>query len=391
MAWKLMAKRYKIDIFGATGHLFFDVLDDNNNRAYQIHGKPKDENGVFIEFGSPFDSSDSIQVDIRGIDGKYKGNYESVQLYSGTQAKINEAMKDVFAAQNFINAQKFDYSLTPGDNNDVNGFGGFSYNSNSVFNTILNVFKKSLSISNANANAALELGGSAFNPGSKLDILKDLNWSRNGELGSLVTGTDLSDTFFFPEQGNHIANGRGGDDVMTGGSGNDKLNGDAGNDALKGNAGNDALKGNAGNDTIYGGADNDAITGNDNDDLIFGENGNDNISGGAGRDRISGGAGNDIIYGGEEADQISGGPDIDEFIYLTTNESTKLNPDTISGFQKGIDKLNLTALGFTGLDNDGGQTEAGELRFAGSLLISDQIDFAISMGGIIPNINDILF
>lgn len=163
MAWKIIAKRSPI-LGGIAGHLFFDILDDNGNRKHHIHGFPTDTNGNAQEF-SLSDSTDAINVYVLQPNNKYLGIYDSVQLYSGTQANVETALKDIKAAQNFINAQDFSYEALHGDVNDSNGFGGSAYNSNSVFNTLLNVFRKTFPITNA--DAALTLGGGVGNPGSK--------------------------------------------------------------------------------------------------------------------------------------------------------------------------------------------------------------------------------
>lgn len=89
MTWKLLAKRYPIPATGwLGGHLFFDIVDDNNTpldktddvRKWQIHGKPRDPNftgisGGFKEFGSPLDDTDIVGVYIAGKDGAYEDTY----------------------------------------------------------------------------------------------------------------------------------------------------------------------------------------------------------------------------------------------------------------------------------------------------------------------------
>jgi predicted chitinase len=145
------------------------------------------------------------------------------------------------------------------------------------------------------------------------------------------------------------------------------------------------LIGGKGADVIYGGSGNDSLSGG---------NGNDSLSGGNGKDQIDGGLGKDTIYGGEGADLLKAGkePNVqDMFIYKNITESTKANHDNIYNFEKGIDKLVLTGLGFTKLDTNGGQTVAGELRFNANSLLSDQADFRIDFYSGVPQSTDIAF
>jgi Ca2+-binding RTX toxin-like protein len=160
----------------------------------------------------------------------------------------------------------------------------------------------------------------------------------------------------------------------------------------------DLLIGNSKNNTFKSGDGDDSISGDDGDDVIYGDNGsvnevggNDTISGGAGKDGIYGGKGNDVITGGAGADSMNGNAGADIFIFGKTTDSTSLMRDTIIGFEQRIDKIKLTGLGFSGLDTDGGKTETGELRFNGSILMSDLVDFQISFSGDKPLETDFLW
>jgi len=109
---------------------------------------------------------------------------------------------------------------------------------------------------------------------------------------------------------------------------------------IYGGAGDDIISGgNSGTgETIYGGSGNDTITSGNGGDTIYGGSGNDTIDGGEGKDTIIGGWGADILTGGL-------GNDI--FKYLSVTDSHFGQIDTITDFDLGNDKIDLTAFGAT--------------------------------------------
>nr|WP_235194851.1 bluetail domain-containing putative surface protein [Microcystis aeruginosa] len=154
--------------------------------------------------------------------------------------------------------------------------------------------------------------------------------------------------------------GNAGNNVITGNTGNNILNGGAGVDTLIGGLGNDTyivdtatdtiteLAG-GGTDTIQssvtytiaalnnvetltltgtaaingtGNAGNNVITGNTANNLLNGGGGNDTLNGGAGLDTLTGGAGNDVFL-------------------FQFSQSTVANPDRITDFAIGSDKIDL--------------------------------------------------
>lgn len=119
--------------------------------------------------------------------------------------------------------------------------------------------------------------------------------------------------------------GNGWRDMLLGGQGADDLNGRSGQDILFGGHGADLLKGARGHDTINGGE------------------GNDHLIGGRGRDVLTGGAGNDRLDGGRGRDELTGGEGADVFV-LAQGYGRK---NVVTDFQKGVDKLDLVALGVT--------------------------------------------
>ncbi|GGE54902.1 calcium-binding protein [Actibacterium pelagium] len=82
-------------------------------------------------------------------------------------------------------------------------------------------------------------------------------------------------------------------------------------------------------------------TGGTGGDTLTGGTGNDLIWGDAGDDVISGGMGDDILIGGEGSDTLTGGSGADTFVF-----SADGGADTVTDFDIGEDRLDLSRLGF---------------------------------------------
>ncbi|MBR0696962.1 VCBS domain-containing protein [Bradyrhizobium lablabi] len=115
-----------------------------------------------------------------------------------------------------------------------------------------------------------------------------------------------------------IAGGGAYKQIVYAGAGDDTINGTSKDDVIYGGSGNDIIKGNGGNDTIYGGSGNDTIKGN---------------------------YGCDTIVGGFGADWLTGSNGNDRFVYLSAADSNAAHFDTITDFQSGCDKIDLSSLG----------------------------------------------
>lgn len=98
-----------------------------------------------------------------------------------------------------------------------------------------------------------------------------------------------------------------------------KIEGDNFNNVLTGGAGDDEIRGRGGSDTISGGEGNDRLRGDEGDDFLLGGGGNDRLRGDKGNDTLTGGAGNDRFIFNKEG-----------------------GADTVTDFQNGLDKLDLT-------------------------------------------------
>ncbi|MCF1428468.1 MAG: Ig-like domain-containing protein, partial [Shewanella sp.] len=93
-------------------------------------------------------------------------------------------------------------------------------------------------------------------------------------------------------------------------------------------------------DILLGGSGNDILYGQEGNDLLDGGEGNDRIYGGSGNDTLIGGDGDDVLIGGLGDDKMSGGAGADTFVWQRGDTGT----DTILGFEKGVDTLDISDL-----------------------------------------------
>lgn len=93
-----------------------------------------------------------------------------------------------------------------------------------------------------------------------------------------------------------------------------------------------------GNYTIKTGSGNDILMAGTGHDVLDAGAGNDEIWGYEGNDVLYGGDGDDLVCGGEGDDWMTGGAGADRFV-LRHSEGPQM--DVISGFQKGIDKVEI--------------------------------------------------
>ena len=97
------------------------------------------------------------------------------------------------------------------------------------------------------------------------------------------------------------------------------------------------------------------INGTPNNDTLTGTAGNEQIFGGAGNDTLNGGDGNDILIGGAGADKLTGGAGADVFRFSSRQDSyrtaTTSASDQILDFDVSADKIDVSALGYSGLGN----------------------------------------
>ena len=174
-------------------------------------------------------------------------------------------------------------------------------------------------------------------------------------------------------------------DFLTGSSRPDTLDGGDGNDTLQCLSGDDVAWGRTGDDDIHGGNGTDYVSGGEGSDKLWGDAGSDTIYGGDGEDVIRGGTGDDFIIGGARHDSLYGDAGADTFIYLDALDSIHGDADIIFDFEHGIDKINVAALGYTGITT--GTASAHQLRIAYSAaadrtyLRDDHSNFEIALKG----------
>lgn len=154
-----------------------------------------------------------------------------------------------------------------------------------------------------------------------------------------------ADTLFGGEN-DDVLRGNGGRDKLNGGDGFDLLFGGGGDDRLNGDAGEDTAIGGRGQDKLYGGTDDDLLDGRRDKDSLYGEDGSDALFGGRGRDRLFGGDGDDYLFAGRGRDILFGGRGADQFVFLGPSDSarTRRDADVIMNFQRGRDKIDLSAV-----------------------------------------------
>ncbi|MES3101643.1 Calx-beta domain-containing protein [Sphingomonas faeni] len=272
-------------------------------------------------------------------------------------------------------------------------------------------------------------------PGFSYDIV--LNDGVIGAAGSFtVFGTNLAAGNAFTVDGSAVTSGSLtlygglGVDTLTGGAGNDGFLFGADRwsptDVVVGGAGNDQLAldgdytitldsragvetvallagpaqpGNAANDYVITIADS-FVTGGatktvwglpvTTDLVVDGRavaHGNLNIFGGSGNDRLSGGSGNDTLFGGAGRDTLTGGAGNDVFVYNAASESSSTGYDTLVGFTRGADVVqvagvvrNTYAADVTGrLDDVSFDTDLGN-AVRGSLTSGSAVFFNASAG-----------
>ncbi|MBD9601061.1 right-handed parallel beta-helix repeat-containing protein [Pseudomonas sp. PDM10] len=101
------------------------------------------------------------------------------------------------------------------------------------------------------------------------------------------------------------------------------------------------------NRVITGTTGSDSLLGSDSADTLLGLAGNDSLNGGAGDDKLDGGAGMDSLTGGTGADIFAFSNRLDSYRNYNTGGANL--SDVITDFDITADKIDLSAIGFTGL------------------------------------------
>lgn len=118
------------------------------------------------------------------------------------------------------------------------------------------------------------------------------------------------------------------------------------------------------NRVVTGTSGNDSLLGSDSADTLLGLAGNDSLSGGAGDDKLDGGAGMDTLTGGAGADIFVFSNRLDSYRNYNTGGANL--GDLITDFDVTADKIDLSAMGFTGLGDGKNNTVYVVLNSAGT-------------------------
>jgi Ca2+-binding RTX toxin-like protein len=215
----------------------------------------------------------------------------------------------------------------------------------------------------------------------------------NRAVNDTLTGT-AGDDFLVGDAGENLILGVDGDDTIWGMEGDDFLNGGNDADVILGNEGNDQIGGGAqadliyagfGDDTVWGGYGKDKIYMNDGDDvfndiaqfnafgndMVFGGDGNDVFNGVGGNDTYFGGNGTDRLLGAVGDDRLTGGADADIFAFVA---GAGHGNDTIADFEDGLDKIEISGVGFGDLTINDTASGAVVSWFDGSITLTGIMD-----------------
>ncbi|MFC0708942.1 right-handed parallel beta-helix repeat-containing protein [Azorhizophilus paspali] len=103
---------------------------------------------------------------------------------------------------------------------------------------------------------------------------------------------------------------------------------------------------------------------------LRGTDGDDRLIGGAANEQLLGGDGDDLLDGGAGVDRLTGGDGADIFRFSALDDSYRTASesfvDRIFDFEVGTDRIDLSALGFSGLGNGLDDTLAVQVNSAGT-------------------------
>ncbi|MCP1445554.1 parallel beta-helix repeat protein [Pseudomonas sp. GGS8] len=118
------------------------------------------------------------------------------------------------------------------------------------------------------------------------------------------------------------------------------------------------------NRVLTGTSGSDSLLGSDSADTLLGLAGNDSLNGGLGDDKLDGGAGMDTLTGGVGADTFVFSNRLDSYRNYNTGGANL--GDLITDFDIAADKIDLSAMGFTGLGDGKNNTVYVALNSTGT-------------------------
>jgi Ca2+-binding RTX toxin-like protein len=184
--------------------------------------------------------------------------------------------------------------------------------------------------------------------------------------GGSMTGNALNNLVYAGTGNNNLNGSGGGRDTLTYGAGVSGTRGVTVNLELTttqvtGGSGSDRI---TGFENLTGSRNADRLTGNAVANVLDGGAGTDTLIGGAGNDRLAGSAGRDILNGGT-------GSDVFDFNLASDSGLTATTWDTIAGFVRGQDKIDVSTIDASTAAGNGtfsfigstSFTAAGQLRY----------------------------
>lgn len=185
-----------------------------------------------------------------------------------------------------------------------------------------------------------------------------------------ITGNQFSNYFYQSNGHEAIFKGRGGNDAFSGGDGGRFLGGEGDDIYYLRGAADVRERSNAGIDTISLSYSSETafsmprnienvilempivVNGNAGDNVMMttyyfsvslhGRGGDDQLNGGR-EDSLYGGGGDDVLIGGTMRDLLVGGEGADRFVWHDISDSTAEAPDTVVGFESGVDIIDFAS------------------------------------------------
>jgi Ca2+-binding RTX toxin-like protein len=209
-------------------------------------------------------------------------------------------------------------------------------------------------------------GNNVLSGGAGIDVLKGGKGNDTYQVNLISSGTGTKAVAKLEDSVSEAAAASGGDDTL---ALQGTVSGLSKATVLTLAAGLEHLDASATGDTwlnLSGNAANNALTGNDANNILRGLAGNDSLTGGDGADTLYGGLGNDTLTGGDGAD-----------VFVFDSKLGATNVDTITDFEVGVDKLQLSKTIFSKFTVAGGVSEDNLLITNNSSQALDANDYLI--------------
>jgi parallel beta-helix repeat protein len=135
--------------------------------------------------------------------------------------------------------------------------------------------------------------------------------------------------------------------------------------------------------TVSGGDSGVTVNGTSGSDTLLGTAADETFLAGAGKDTVNGAGGDDVLVGGAGVDKLTGGSGADTFKFSALSDSYRTASlsakDNVTDFTAGTDKIDVAALGFTGLGN--GRANSLNLSYSSTSKLTYLKDFDADANG----------